>query len=92
MSEPFTITLIVVFAIHLIAFIYLYLKRRAPHNLILASAFIWLILYQVTRLWWGGMTVFGYSAQNCFRLAAWITTGLGLLLFIRLKLVSRKER
>ena len=91
MPEPITIALIVVFVIHFIAFFYLYLKRGRAHLLCMAGAFGWLILYQIIRLWWFNAMLFGYSVQSYFRLAAWITTGLGVILFIRFKLDSIKN-
>jgi uncharacterized membrane protein YwaF len=92
MSEPMPIALIVIFSIHLIVFLCLYVKRKRAYHLYAASAFLWLILYQVSRLWWGEMTLFGYSAHVCFRLAAWLTTGLGLLMYLRsTRLFSRES-
>jgi len=91
MSEPVTIALIVIFAIHLAVFLHLYVKRRRTYHLYLAGAFVWLILYQVSRLWWNEMTLFGYSAPAFFRLAAWLMTGLGLLMYIRFRQLSSKR-
>jgi len=91
MSEPVTIALIIIFAIHLIVFLHLYVKRRKTYQLYLAGAFVWLILYQATQLWWHEMTLFGYSAHACFRVAAWLTTGLGLLMYIRFRRLSSKR-
>ena len=91
MSDHVTIALIVIFAIHLTVFLHLYVKRRRPYQLYLAGAFVWLILYQVSRLWWNEMTLFGYAAHDCFRLAAWLTTGMGLLMYIRFRRLSSKR-
>ena len=91
MSDPVTIALIVIFAIHLIVFLHFYVKRRRPYQLYLAVAFVWLILYQVTRLWWNEMTLFGYAAHTWFRLAAWLTTAMGLLMYIRFRRLSSKR-
>ncbi len=91
MPEPVTISLIVIFAIHLIVFLHLYVKHRRPYQLYLAGVFVWLILYQVTRLWWNEMTLFGYAAHTWCRLAAWLTTAMGLLMYIRFKRLASKR-
>lgn len=90
MSEPVAIALIVIFAIHFIVFLLLYFKHRRAYFLYAVGAFVWLALYQVTRLWWSEITLFGYSAHACFRLAAWLTTGLGLVMYLRHRRLSSK--
>ena len=91
MSKSVAIALIVIFAIHLFVFLYFYVKRRRPYQLYMAGAFVCLILYQATRLWWSEMTMFGYAAHAWFRLAAWLTTGMGLLMYIRFRRLSSKR-
>lgn len=91
MSGPIRIALIVIFSIHLIVFLYLYVRRRNAYFLCVASAFMWLVLYQVARLWWVDVTLFGYSAGTCFRLAAWLTTGFGVLVYLRNKRLLSRE-
>lgn len=88
MSKPFAIALIVIFSIHFIVFLGLYIRHKRTYHLYLAGAFVWLILYQVMRWWWVDVAWFGYSAHVLFRVAAWVTTGIGMVLFIRFKYIS----
>lgn len=92
MSKPIAISLIVIFCIHFIVFIHLYIKRKRIHDLFLAGAFIWLILSQAMGLWGVDLALYGISAHALFRTAAWITTGMGLLLYLHYRFISVKKR
>ena len=91
MPKLFSIGLIIVFIVHFLVALKLYLKRKRAHAFFLMCSFLLLIIYFVTRLLWFDLELFGYHVHAYFRIAAWTTTALGLSLYVRFKLISIKQ-
>lgn len=91
MPKLFSIALIIVFIVHFLVALKLYLKRKRAHTFFLMSSFLLLIIYLVTRLGLCDLELFGYHIHAYFRITAWITTIIGLLLYVRFKLISIKH-
>jgi hypothetical protein len=81
----------VVFIIHFLVFLFLYVRHRRNYYLFIMISFVLLTSYAAMRIWWYDITLFGHFAHSYLRLAAWVFTGLGLLLYLRFKLISARQ-
>lgn len=88
MSKLFSIGLIIIFIVHFLVALKIFMKRKRAHSFFLMVTFLLLIIYLVTRWVWFDLSLLGYHVYAYFRIAAWITTGLGVLLYLRFKLTS----
>ena len=91
MSKLLSIVFIIVFCIHFIVFITLYIKRNKPHFLTSAGAFFFLTLYQGVRSWLPELMLLGHRVYIYLRIAAWIATATALLFYVRFRKAAAKD-
>ncbi len=90
MSQSLTFGLMAIFIIHFLAFLYLYIKNRRTYYVYLMISFVLLTSYLAMRFWWHDFMLFGHFAYSYLRIAAWVFTGLGLLLYLRFRFSSAR--
>ncbi|MGD8835372.1 MAG: hypothetical protein PVJ84_09350 [Desulfobacteraceae bacterium] len=92
MPKSFAIGLIIVFISHFGVFLSFFVRRKRVHYIFLMGTFLLLALYLVVRFWWGDFTLFGHFGYTYLRVASWITSGFGLLVYVRFRFVVARER
>ena len=92
MPKSFAIGLITIFILHFGVTLSLYVRRKRTHYVYFMGTFLLLVLYLAVRFWWNDFMLFGHFGYTYFRVASWITSGLGLLLYVRFRLTTARQR
>jgi hypothetical protein len=91
MSHAFTIGLMAIFILHFLVILHLYVRHRRNYYVFLMISFVLLTFYVAMRIWWHDLMLFGHFAHTYLRIAAWVFTGLGLLLYLRFRLICARQ-
>ena len=83
--------LLFIFAVHLVIFFRLYLRRSEKYYLAASITFLLLVATFSVRLWWNEAQLGGYSLFWVLRIAAWISAAVSIGWLIKRRVLNRRR-